>query len=264
MASYGSPERYGSGSYSQQLYGGGGGGYGGGDRYGGGGYGGGGYGHAGRYDRYDQPVGGYGQHGSSTHDIPTDVRDCFNRFDTNGSGKMDYRELRNCLSALGGVDISHQAAADILLRYDRDENGVLDVEEFSVIVKRLREYFTGQSYGGGVENRQIRGKISYEVRAVFEKFDENRSGKLDYRQLGSALRSMGMSADSNQAADIIKKFDTDNNGLMELDEFNTLVWKLRETLYPQVKGTLVRVRVKVRVTSSTLSCGSSARPSTRR
>jgi Ca2+-binding EF-hand superfamily protein len=256
MASYGSAERYGSGGYSQQLYGGGGGGYGGGDRYGGGGYGGGGYGHAGRYDRYDQPVGGYGQHGSSTHDVPTDVRDCFNRFDTNGSGKMDYRELRNCLVALGGVDISHQGAADILLRYDRDGNGVLDVEEFSVIVKRLREVFTGQSYGGGAENRQIRGNISYEVRAVFEKFDENRSGKLDYRQLGSALRSMGMSADSNQAADIIKKFDTDNNGLMELDEFNTLVWKLRETLYPQVRvrvgvrvsvGVRVRVRVRVRI-----------------
>ena len=185
--------------------------------------------------RYDQPVGGYGQHPSGNHerpiDIPIDVRDCFNRFDQNGSGKMDYRELRNCLIALG-VDVSHQGAADILLRYDRDGNGLLDVEEFSGIARRIREYFTGQS-GGGAPDRQMRGSVSAEVKAVFEKFDDNRSGKLDYRQLGVALRSMGMSADSNQAAEIIKKFDTDNNGLMELDEFNTLVWKLRETLYPQ-------------------------------
>ena len=69
--------------------------------------------------RYDSPAGGYGQ---QPIDIPTDVRDCFNRFDQNASGKMDYRELRNCLVALG-VDVSHQGAADILLRYDRDGNG---------------------------------------------------------------------------------------------------------------------------------------------
>jgi Ca2+-binding EF-hand superfamily protein len=241
MASF--PERHGSaGGYSQRLYGE--------QQYGEQRYGEQQYGQQ-RYDqqqygqqrydqqqygqqagRYDQPVGGHGQYPSGSYDIPTDVRDCFNRFDQNGSGKMDYRELRNCLIALG-VDVSHQGAADILLRYDRDGNGLLDVEEFSGIVRRLREYFTGQSYGGGAQNREMRGSVSSEVKAVFEKFDDNRSGKLDYRQLGVALRSMGMSADSNQAAEIIKKFDTDNNGLMELDEFNTLVWKLRETLYPQ-------------------------------
>ena len=87
-------------------------------------------------------------------DIPTDVRDIFNRFDSNKSGRMDYCELRNCLNALG-VDVSHQGAANVLHRYDRDGNGLLDVEEFSGIVKQLREQYTGQSYGG-VERRQVR------------------------------------------------------------------------------------------------------------
>jgi hypothetical protein len=90
-------------------------------------------------------------------DIPTDVRDMFNRFDYNRSGRMDYQELRNCLNALG-VDVSHQGAANVLHRYDRDGNGLLDVEEFSGIVKMLRERHTGQSYGG-VEPRSGRWSV---------------------------------------------------------------------------------------------------------
>ena len=44
-----------------------------------------------------------------------------------------------------------------------------------------------------------------------------------------------MAGTADRVRAVFRKFDTDNNGLMELDEFNTLVWKLRETLYPQVR-----------------------------
>ena len=156
-------------------------------------------------------------------DIGIAVRDIFRRYD-NGSGRMGYRDLRDCLRELR-VDLNSREAESVLLQYDRDGNGFLELEEFGRIVK--------QAGYRGSEDRVIRGNISPEIRAVFEKYDHNRSGKLDFSELHTALKGMGLDASSNQSAEIIKRFDTDGNGLMELDEFSNLVWKLRESLYPQ-------------------------------
>ena len=140
---------------------------------------------------------------------------------------MGYRDLRDCLRELR-VDLNSREAESVLLQYDRDGNGFLELEEFGRIVK--------QAGYRGSEDRVIRGNISPEIRAVFEKYDHNRSGKLDFSELHTALKGMGLDASSNQSAEIIKRFDTDGNGLMELDEFSNLVWKLRESLYPR-RGT---------------------------
>ena len=62
------------------------------------------------------------------HRVPADVRDTFMRHDRNHSGRLDYRELRNTLEALS-LDCTTSHAANILRRFDRDGNGVLDRDE---------------------------------------------------------------------------------------------------------------------------------------
>ena len=64
------------------------------------------------------------------------------------------------------------------------------------------------------------------VRAAFQRFDVNRSGRLDYQELREALRTLGIDYTSGQAARVLQTYDTDASGLMELREFRSLVHHL--------------------------------------
>ena len=54
------------------------------------------------------------------------VKATFDQYDTNRSGRLDYRELRNCLNALG-IDVTGREAAEVLTSYDADGNGLMEL-----------------------------------------------------------------------------------------------------------------------------------------
>ena len=60
------------------------------------------------------------------------------------------------------------------------------------------------------------------VRAVFERFDANRSGRLDYGELRNCLHALGVDVTPPEAAQVLADYDADHSGLMELDEFARL------------------------------------------
>ena len=61
--------------------------------------------------------------------IPHDVRTAFERYDINRSGKLDYKELRNALKDIRGIDASMEHAQYTLEKYDRDRSGLMELEE---------------------------------------------------------------------------------------------------------------------------------------
>ena len=69
-------------------------------------------------------------------DIPPRVQSTFDTFDKDGSGDIDFSELRLALDLLGfGGD--RKAAAVLLRRYDADGGG-LQIEEFAMLVEDMR------------------------------------------------------------------------------------------------------------------------------
>lgn len=60
----------------------------------------------------------------------------FNDFDRNGSGKLDYKELRNALSVYG-VNVDAEGAKEVLLAYDDEPDGVLELKEFTKLVEDI-------------------------------------------------------------------------------------------------------------------------------
>jgi len=64
------------------------------------------------------------------------------------------------------------------------------------------------------------------VRAAFARFDANRSGKLDHRELRAALRQLGLDVDEAEATAMLQRHDTNNNGLLDVREFGALVRQL--------------------------------------
>ena len=63
---------------------------------------------------------------TSTPPIDAAIKNTFDHFDTNRSGRLDYRELRNCLNALG-IDVTSREAAQVLTSYDADGNGLMEL-----------------------------------------------------------------------------------------------------------------------------------------
>ena len=64
------------------------------------------------------------------------------------------------------------------------------------------------------------------MRAAFARFDANRSGKLDHRELRAALRQLGLDVGEGEATVILQRHDANNNGLLDVREFGSLVRQL--------------------------------------
>lgn len=62
-----------------------------------------------------------------------------------------------------------------------------------------------------------------ELREIFRSFDRNNDGSLTQLELGSLLRSLGLTPSSDQLESLIQKADRNSNGLVEFSEFIALV-----------------------------------------
>ena len=64
------------------------------------------------------------------------------------------------------------------------------------------------------------------LRAAFDKYDSNNSGKLDHKELRKALAAVKLEMDSEGAKSLVAKYDEDQSGMMEFDEFKKLAMAL--------------------------------------
>ena len=170
----------------------------------------------------EQPP-GRGQRGWSD----SDVRAAFRRFDANNSGKLDYKELRAALRGLG-VDVDEREAVRVLQSYDEEGNGLMELDEFSRLVRQIQ---SGRSGGSGRRGSSSKWTDA-DVRRAFQKYDANSSGRLDYKELRAALQDLGLRHDSDEAVRVLQQFDRSGDGLLSLDEFGKLVRQLADGAAP--------------------------------
>ena len=169
--------------------------------------------------------------------VGTDVSAVFQRYDADRSGDLDLVELRTALVALG-LPVDMPEAAAVLARYDADLSGRLELDEFAKLVEQLRDFQAATHRQSGasanaaaadtaVAHRPPPPLPASEARAIFDRFDVDRSGSIDYVELREALRALGMAVDVPQAEQVLAKFDADASGRLEFDELRTLAEELR-------------------------------------
>ena len=115
-------------------------------------------------------------------------------FDQDGSGTLDAKELKPALEKLGLSCSDHHCEA-ILRAWDSDKSGKLDLLEFTDLVRSLQ---------------------------TFCKYDKDGSGDIDVAELRPALRRMGLPSDTAAANSILRWYDADQSGRIELHEFAVL------------------------------------------
>ena len=135
----------------------------------------------------------------------------FKLIDRDHSGDIDEAELHIGMHLLG-LDGTTPQARELMRKFDSNNSGKMELDEFRRLIEELKRYKESQFD---------------EVARVFHKFDRNRTHTIDASELRAALYALGLVADTAESLAILKKYDANRNGVIEFDEFKTLVAELR-------------------------------------
>jgi len=141
-------------------------------------------------------------------------KEIFNSFDMDHNGYLSVRELGKCMKALG----SKYTAKEIkfLIRCaDKDENGKMDEEEFCLMATVMNI----------VKLEELK-----DYREVFKSFDLDGNGTINCRELGRCMEKLGEPLTAEEAEDLIKGADMDQDNCMSFFEFVILIKKVTRTL----------------------------------
>mmetsp|Transcript_68255 Transcript_68255/g.142650 ORF Transcript_68255/g.142650 Transcript_68255/m.142650 type:complete len:187 (+) Transcript_68255:59-619(+) len=131
-----------------------------------------------------------------------EIKEAFDIFDSEGTGKMDYHELKVAIRAMG-FEIKKPEALELMSRYDTDESGYINFEAFEQI---LAQRYAAQD---PVE----------EMKKAFQLFDEERRGKISFRTLRRIARDLGERLNDDELQGMIEEFDLNQDGEIDEEEF---------------------------------------------
>jgi centrin-3 len=131
-----------------------------------------------------------------------EIKEAFDIFDSERTGKMDYHELKVAIRAMG-FEIKKPEALELMARYDSDDTGYIGFEAFEEIM--IQRYAAQDPMD--------------EIRKAFELFDEEKRGKISYRSLRRIARDLGEKLSDEELRGMIDEFDKDQDGEINEDEF---------------------------------------------
>ena len=162
-----------------------------------------------------------------------EIREAFNLFDSDGSGGIDVKELKAAMRALG-FTIKKAEIRKMIADIDKDGSGTVDFPEFV-------DMMTGKMVRVGVcpcagllplarstpltttvcccVSCQANRDSKEEIMKVFELFDEDRSGKITFRNLRHVATELGEDIPDDELREMIAEADRDGDGMIDADEF---------------------------------------------
>lgn len=214
---------------------------------------------------------------------PMALRKAFKFFDTDASGDIDPDEFYAAMHAFG-LEFTEDQVLALFGYYDVDRDGALSYYEF--IDKVLESGFGldgpkpvpimvqlgPQIHGEKIvemKTSMTESDISEQAcREVFDKFDVNKSGEIDVRELQQLTRSMGLSMDRESINNAMFELDRNRNGSISFDEF-WLWWKEaavcagKSSAAPRTGGSPNRSAPNMKRPQSEQSARSLSRPGSR-
>jgi len=135
-----------------------------------------------------------------------EIREAFDIFDSERTGRMDYHELKVAVRAMG-FEIKKQEALELMSRYDREETGYIGFEAFEEIM--CQRYSAQDPLD--------------EIRKSFELFDEDKTQKITFRNLRRIARDLGEKLTDDELRGMIDEFDQDQDGAINEEEFMNIM-----------------------------------------
>ncbi|XP_073124830.1 putative calcium-binding protein CML19 [Henckelia pumila] len=131
-------------------------------------------------------------------------RRIFDRFDSNGDGKISPVELQQCVGSMGGKMTAQEAEAAVALM-DSDLDGLLSLEDLVKIIE-----------GAGEEEK------ASDLKEVFNMYAES-SNIITPKSLKRMLSRLGEKKSVDECNNMIARFDLNKDGLLDFQEFKLMM-----------------------------------------
>ncbi|KAM0885939.1 hypothetical protein ACQ4PT_030003 [Festuca glaucescens] len=138
-----------------------------------------------------------------------EFRRVFASFDQDGDRKISEAELRLCMKAAIGGDMSAEEVQALMATADTDGDGFLDEEEFVRLVEET-EAATQEEEGD-------------RCRDAFGMYEMQGRGCITPLSLKLMMSRLGLHLDVDECEAMIRRFDLNGDGVLTFDEFKTMM-----------------------------------------
>jgi calcium-dependent protein kinase len=148
-----------------------------------------------------------------------DLHMMFETMDVNKDGTLELREIMDGMTNSGLGDLANQIT-DVFKEIDNDGSGKVDYREFIAATM----------------NKKVALSHDY-VWQVFKQFDVDHSGTINRDNLTTILSgghmtkfSQVVGLEKQDIDELMTKYDTDKNGVIDFDEFMAMMQEGRDTI----------------------------------
>ena len=131
-----------------------------------------------------------------------EIENLFNEIDSSKDGKISTRELGRMFKKLG-VKLSPSDVKGLVYKFDKDGSRDIDLTEFRALINDVLSA----------------NKIYEEAYEAFQVFDKNGDNTITPEEVKEACSMLPKKLSEQEIDDLVKKMDTDGNGIIHFDEF---------------------------------------------
>ncbi|CAO1940981.1 unnamed protein product [Urochloa humidicola] len=140
--------------------------------------------------------------------VASDFSRVFSAFDRDDDGKISAAELRMCMKAALGEDVSAEDADELVASADSDGDGLLSQEEFLKLVQLENEE----------DEERCRG-----LKEAFGMYEMKGEGCITPLSLKRMLSKLGSHQEIDECKAMICRFDLDGDGVLSFEEFKVMM-----------------------------------------
>lgn len=137
-----------------------------------------------------------------TEEQKQEIREAFDLFDTEKSGRIDAHEMKVAMRALG-FDVKKEQVLKLMEEYDRDGQGSIDFNDFlEIMTEKISQRDPNE-----------------EILKAFRLFDDDNTGKITLKNLRRVARELGENMTDEELQAMIDEFDKDGDSAISEAEF---------------------------------------------
>ncbi|RLN15702.1 putative calcium-binding protein CML31 [Panicum miliaceum] len=143
---------------------------------------------------------------------PGELGSLFAAFDKDADGRISAAELRLCMRAALGEDVTAEDAEALVASVDADGDGLLDEGEFARLLRAEAADVKEE------EEQRRRG-----LEAAFGMYAVEGEGRITPASLRRMLSRLGARREVDDCRAMIRRFDLDGDGVLRFDEFEIMM-----------------------------------------
>ncbi|KAI4463792.1 calcium binding protein [Holotrichia oblita] len=161
---------------------------------------------------YKKPIGsrkkGSGPKFELTEEQKVDIREAFDLFDTEGTGKIDTKELKVAIRALG-FEPKKEEIKRMIADIDKEGSGKLSFDDFLQLMSM----------------KMAEKDSKEEILKAFRLFDDDETGKISFKNLKRVAKELGENLTDEELQEMIDEADRDGDGEISQEEFLRIMKK---------------------------------------